>query len=69
MKTVELSEIEIVITMQALNEYWNKAATELANGKTLMSDGSWRPLGDIERDHRSTSKVVSYGVMNKLNEL
>ena len=59
--TIELTEQEQSIIENALNAYWNDAHEQLENKGVMMSDGSKRPLGDIEK-----AQSKAYAAVNQI---
>ena len=66
---VELSEQESSIIECALNAYWNEAHEQLENRRVMMSDGTKRPLGYIEKAILEQRKELVLPLLNKFENL
>ena len=70
MKTkIELTEQEQSIIENALNAYWNDAHQQLENKGVIMSDGSKRPLGDIEKAQLEQRKELTMPLLRRFENL
>ena len=67
--TIELTEQEQSIIENALNSYWNEAHEQLENKCVIMSDGSKRPLGDIEKAQLEQRKELTLPILNRFENL
>ena len=66
MKTkIELTEQEQSIIENALNAYWNDAHEQLENKGVMMSDGSKRSLGDIEKAQLEQRKELTMPILRR----
>tara|TARA_B100001057_G_scaffold336355_1_gene337135 strand:+ start:379 stop:594 length:216 start_codon:yes stop_codon:yes gene_type:complete len=70
MKTkIELTEQEQSIIENALNAYWNDAHQQLENKGVIMSDGSKRSLGDIEKAQLEQRKELTMLILRRFENL
>lgn len=67
--TIELTEIQKNIILTALQGFWLNSHTEMETGKTTMSDGTLRPLGDLEKEHAVFNEHKSKTLIRKLELL
>lgn len=66
---IELSVTEASIIENALNAYWNDAHEKLENNYVLMSDGTKRPLGDIEKEIFTKRKEFVKPILDRFENL
>lgn len=66
---VELSDQECIIIESALNAYWNDVHEQLENRGVIMSDGTKRPLGDIEKTLLKQRKELVFPLLSKFENL
>lgn len=69
MKTIELTDQEQSIIESALNAYWNEAHTQLDQKGVYMSDGTKRPLGDIEKSQLEQRKKLVKPLLMRFENL
>lgn len=69
MNNVELTDQEISIIQSALNAYWNDAHEQLENKGVMMSDGTKRPLGDIEKKLLEERKDLVYPLLRRIEDI
>jgi hypothetical protein len=69
MRRIELTEQEQSIIESALNAYWNDAHEQLENKGVRMSDGSKRPLGDIEKTILEQRKNLVLPILKRFESL
>lgn len=65
---MNLTDQEKSVILNALNYYWNDAHKRLDQGFTFMSDGSRRPIGDIEKIILEKQKEFSYPLIMKFEK-
>jgi len=63
--TIELTEQEQSIIVNALNAYWNDAATQLEQGGVYMDKSNKRPLGDIEKAQLEKQKELTLPILRR----
>lgn len=68
-RTIELTEQEQSIIENALNEYWNNANEQLEIQGVIMSDGTKRPLGDIEKVQLEKRKELTIPILRRFENL
>ena len=68
-RTIELTEQELSIIDNALNAYWNDAHEQLENRGVIMSDGTKRPLGDIEKVQLEKRKELTMPILRRFENL
>jgi len=68
-KTIELDDLESGIIMNALNAYWNEAHEQLENNYVMMSDGSKRPLGYIEKGLLEQRKELVLPILKRFENI
>ena len=66
---IELTEQEQSIIENSLNAYWNDAHQQLENKSVIMSDGSKRPLGDIEKTQLEKRKELTMPILRRFENL
>lgn len=68
-RTIELTRQEQSIIENALNAYWNSAHEQLEKKGVLMSDGTRRPLGDIETKLLEQQKELTHPLLMRFENL
>ena len=68
-RTIELTEQEQSIIENALNAYWNDAHEQLENKGVVMSNGTKRPLGDIEKVQLEKRKELTMPILRRFENL
>jgi hypothetical protein len=68
-RTIELTEQEQSIIENALNAYWNEAHEQLENRGVMMSDGTRRTLGDIEKVQLEKRKELTIPILRRFENL
>lgn len=69
MKNIELTNEEVAIIENALNQYWNDAHNQLEINGSFMIDGSKRPLGDIEKELLEQRKRLTLPLLRRFENL
>lgn len=68
-KKIELTDQEQSVIENALNAYWNEAALQLSEKSVMMSDGTRRPLGDIEKSLLEKRKELTLPLLRRIENL
>lgn len=68
-KKIDLTEQEHSIIENALNAYWNEAHLQLEEKSVMMSDGTRRPLGDIEKTLLEKRKELTLPLLRRIENL
>lgn len=66
---IELTEQEQGIIEAALNDYWHAAHESLESNSVMMSDGTRRPLGTIEKAAFSQRKDLILPLISRFENL
>ena len=69
MKNFEINLTEESMIESALNAYWNDAKLQLDNRGVYMTDGTKRPLGDIEKQQLEQRLELVEPIIRRLEQL